>query len=147
MTCSTFSVQNGDLSLWDQPRLIIVLEGVLATVTERMQKRRFRKDAVLARNFHWMQLPIKRVVYLKSQWPDTSVEVITFIDQAAADEAAHFFDQAHVPVSAVSYRPFDRWVEEIKWQPDINTIFDSDTERVQRYGQRGYLVLRGEDFA
>lgn len=136
-------MQQGDLQLWAQPRLVVVLEGVLADVHTTTHGR-LRKSTV--RSYHWLPTPIKRVTYLKTQWPDTSIEVITFLGQDVADEAGEFFESAHFPASAVSYRPFDQWVQEILWQPDIQTIYDSDIDRIMRYGQRGFIVQRGADF-
>jgi hypothetical protein len=137
-------VQGGDLGLWVQPRVIVVLEGVIADVHETVTGGRFRKQ--VTRSFHWLQVPIKRIVYLKDQWPDASIECVTFIDQSAADEASRFFEDAHIPIDTVSYRPLDQWVQEILWQPDIQTVYDSDMDRIMRSGQRGYMVQRGEDF-
>ena len=137
-------MQGGDLDLWLQPRVVVVLEGVIADVHETVTGKRFRKK--VTRSFHWLPTPLKRIVYLKDQWPDTSIECVTFLDQEAADEAAQFFAAVHLPIDTVSYRPLDQWVQEILWQPDIQTIYDSDMSRIMRYGQRGYIVQRGEDF-
>ena len=136
-------MQGGDLDLWTQPRLVVVLEGVLADVHSTTHGR-LRKT--VTRSYHWLPTPIKRLTYLKNQWPDTSIEVITFLDQGAADEAAVFFETAHIPVTSVSYRPLDAWVQEILWQPDIQTIYDSEIDRIMRYGQRGFVVQKGADF-
>jgi len=137
-------MEQGDLTAWVQPRLVLVLEGVLADVTETTTGR-FRK--VRTRSFNWLPTPIKRVAYLKHRWPNTVIEVVTFLDQQAADEAADFFDTANIPISQVSYHPLDRWVREILWQSDLQTIYDSDIDRIMRYGQRGFVVQKGKDFS
>ena len=140
-------MEQGDLATWTQPRLVIVLEGVLAHIRADVSGGfpHFRGKKVVL-SYHWLPTPIKRVRYLKDRYPDTRIDIITFVSQEAADEAASFFDTAEIPVSSVTYRPFDRWVDEIKWQPDIQTIYDSDVGRVTLYGQRGYIVRKGEDF-
>jgi hypothetical protein len=136
-------VEQGDLATWTQPRIVLILEGVLAHVRADISGR-FRRKIVLS--YQWLPTPIKRLRYLKDNYPDVSIEVVTFVNQEAADYAAEFFDTAGIPVSSVTYRPFNRWVEEIKWQPDIQTIYDSDVPRSMCYGQRGYVVQKGEDF-
>jgi hypothetical protein len=136
-------MERGDLATWVQPRVVFVLEGTLADYTEETTGR-WRKTTI--RTFHWLPTPIKRLAYLAQNWPDTSIEVITFLDQSAAEEAARFFGDTNIPVSFTWHRPFDKWVNEIVWQSDIHTIYDSDMDRLMRYGQRGYAVVKGEDF-
>lgn len=137
-------MQGGDLEQFTQPRMIVVLEGVMADITETRTGRRLRTKTV-NRSFNWHQLPIKRLSYLRNNWSDASIEVITFLSQEVAEEAADFFSRTGIDVSSVSYRPFNQWINEILWQQDIAVIYDSDQDRVNRYGQLGYLVNRGQD--
>lgn len=137
-------MQGGDLEQSSQLRMIVVLEGVMADVTETRSGGRLRTKTV-TRSYDWHQLPIKRLSYLRNNWPGSSIEVITFVSQEVADEAADFFERTGIAVSSVSYRPFKQWVMEILWQQDIAVIYDSDPERISQYGQKGYQVERGQD--
>ena len=139
-------MERGDLAVSVRQHYIVVLEGVLARVTDITESRRFRGDIVTGHNLHWLDLPMRRLATMRRQFPDVGAEVVTFTDEQVADDAAMFLDAASVPVDNVSYEPFDRWVSLLPFKEGLQAVFDSHTDRLDRYGQVGRQVVMGEDF-
>ena len=140
-------MERGDLAVSVRQRYVVVLEGVLARVTDITESRRLRSDRVTGHNVHWLDLPMRRLATMRRQFPDVGAEVVTFTDEQVAEEAAVFLDAASVPVDNVSYQPFDRWVSLLPYQDGLQAVFDSSPLRLDRYGQVGRQVTFGEDFA
>ena len=139
-------MQKGDLELWTRPRYIVVIEGVLCRVDPVVKERRFREDIVTGYNASWYDIPIKRMLYLKDRWPETGQDLITFVSQEFADQAAGFLDDCGMQYDVISYRPFAEFVSVIKYQRDLQAVYDSSPARLDRYGQLGHAVVAGEDF-
>ena len=139
-------MEQGDLALSVRQHYVVVLEGVLATITDITESRRLRGTRITGHNLHWLDLPMRRLATMRRQFPDVGGEVVTFVDEQVAEEAAIFLDAAAVPVDSVSYQPFDRWVSLLPYQDGLQAVFDSDPERLDRYGQVGRQVIRGQDF-
>lgn len=141
-------MQDGDLELWTRPRYVVVLEGVLCAARPIEQKGRFRKSATRITGYHinWHEVPLKRLVYLKEQWPDTAQDIVTFISQEFLDDAIEFLDAARIQYDNVGYQSFNRFCATLRFQPDIKGIYDSDQGRLNQYGQLGVAVQRGFDF-
>ena len=140
-------MERGDLAVSVRQHYVVVLEGVLAMVTDLTEKRRLRSDRVTGHNLHWLDIPMRRLATMRRQFPDVGAEVITFVDEQVADDAALFLDAASVPVDNVSYQPFERWVSLLPYQDGLQAVFDSDETRLDRYGQLGRQVTLGKDFA
>ena len=142
-------MQQGDLAEFHQERLIVVLEGVLALVVEEVMtagRWRWKHDYTTGYHIIWHEVPLKRLVVMNERYPNYTVEIITFRSQKLADMAAEFLDDAHIPFSSIGYTPYDDFVAVLRYQRDIRTIYDSDPERLDGYGQLGLAVVRGEDF-
>jgi hypothetical protein len=139
-------VQDGDLALFNRPRYLVVLEGVLCRHTPIERERRFRSPEITGYNIHWHEVPLKRLVYMKEHWPDTAQEIISFISQEFVDEAAEFLDDAQIPYDEIRYVRFDKFVATLRFQPHVSAIYDSDQERLEQYGQLGVSTQRGMDF-
>lgn len=140
-------MQNGDLSEYDQPTVVFVLEGVLCDVTEVEETTgRIRKHRSVSYDLDWYELPLKRIVVLKNAYPDVSIEVVTFTSEAVAERAANHLERIRIPVNGVSYESFKDWTFSLRFRPEIQTIYDSDLERIHFFGQRGYAVSKGTDF-
>jgi len=139
-------MQGGDLQLWERPRYIIVIEGVLCRVDPVTRKRRFREPEVTGYNVQWYDVPIKRSLYLKDRWPDTGQELITFVSQEFADQAASFLDQVGMQYDEVHYQRFADFTSILPYQRDLQAVYDSDPARLDRYGQLGHAVVAGEDY-
>lgn len=139
-------MEHGDLALSTRQRYVVVLEGVLARITDITEERRFRSDRVSGHNILWFDLPLRRLATMRRQFPDTGADVVTFVDEQVAEDAANYLDAASVPVDTCSYQPFDRWVSLLPFQDGLQAVFDSSTERLDRYGQVGRQVVMGEDF-
>ena len=86
-------MERGDLSSWAVPRLVAVLEGVLVDVSDVTSKGRFSREKVTGTNWSWLDLPLKNLVSIKRRFPDTAVDVVTFLGNDAADRASDFFSK------------------------------------------------------
>jgi len=139
-------MERGDLALSVRQRYVVVLEGVLARITDITEERRFRNDRVTGHNILWFDLPMRRLATMRRQFPDTGADVVTFVDEQVAVDAAEYLDAASVPVDSCTYQPFDRWVSLLPYQDGLQAVFDSSNERLDRYGQIGRQVVMGEDF-
>jgi hypothetical protein len=138
-------MQHGDLATYTRHRLVVVLEGVLATITPVTEQHRWRADKVTGWNITWHETPLKRMAYVSSHYPDLGVEVITFINQDVADLAAEFFLQANIPYESVEFQEFRHFTSSLPYQTGITQIIDSAPDRLDRYGQLGRAVLLGGD--
>jgi hypothetical protein len=139
-------MQDGDLELWNRPRYIVVVEGVLCRVDTVIQSRRLRADKVTGYNASWYDVPIKRLLYLKDRWPDTGQDLVTFVSQDFADQAASFLDEVGLQYDEINYRKFSDFTTTLIFQRDVQAVYDSDPARLDRYGQLGHAVVAGEDF-
>lgn len=139
-------MQQGDLQLWIVPRWIVVLEGVLAKVTPVVKKSRLRGSRITGYHTQWYDIPLKRVVYLKEKWPDASLEIVTFIGQDFLDNTLEFLDDAQIPYDRAYYNSLDGFCAVMRFQNDLQRIYDSDVDRLDRFGQYGVAVVPGFDF-
>lgn len=139
-------MRQGDLELWNVPRWIVVLEGVLCSVTPIEKKKRLRGSRISGYHINWHDVPLKRLVYLKEHWPDTAMEIVTFISQDFLDQALDFLEQAQIPYDKASYMGFAQFCSLMRFQADLQKVYDSEPARLQRYGQYGVAVQRGFDF-
>jgi len=139
-------VQHGDLAIHIQPRAIVVIEGVLAQVHPIREQKLLRRERVTGYHIAWNEIPLKRCIYLKERWPDTALELVTFVSADLLETCLDFLSDTRIPYDGASYQPFDKFCNSLRYQQDVQTVFDSDMERLQSYGQKGVAVLRGEDF-
>jgi hypothetical protein len=139
-------MEQGDLALSSRPTIAVVLEGVLASVTPIYEQRRIRAPRLTGHELDWHDVPLARVFMMKRNWPQTGIDVVTFVDPAVAIDAADFLNEAMIPVDSVRFHTFERWVAVLRFQPDLRMVVDSDQGRLDRYGQLGRAVLVGEDF-
>lgn len=131
--------------------MVVVLEGVLCDVIPQLaiRKKGIRRrevTEVVGHHLSWHDLPLKRLSYLITRWADADVEIITFTSDEVAESASDYLDRANISYSGLTYEPFDTWVSLLRYQPDVTAIYDSDEQRAEHYGQRGHIVIRGEDF-
>jgi hypothetical protein len=138
-------MEQGDLAVSTRQRAVFVLEGVLAQVTPTLGRGIIRQK-VTGWSYHWLDVPLKRCVTNKHRHPQYGLDVVTFLGQQVADEAAQFFTSIDFPYDSIEYRDFTKYVQALPYQPDIVVIYDSDMDRIQRYGQLGRIVVKGEDF-
>lgn len=144
-------MQHGDLATQNLPRIILVLEGVLCDVLPiiKTTPKRFlrpEKAEVTGHYMAWHDLPLKRLIYMGG-WNNYAVEIVTFTSPEVADQAADYLDLAHVPYAAIRYARFEDFTQVLRYQADVVRVYDSDSDRLDQYGQIGASVLRGEDFS
>lgn len=136
-------MQKGDIASWATQRYIVVLEGGLAE--HMFEPRRLRKPRLLpAEEWHWQLLTTKSIVD-KVHRLNASVEVVTFIPEAA-DPAAEWLSRYHVPVSEVGFSDFGLFCDSLKWRQDVQQVVDNDPNRFRFYGQKGYALMQGASF-
>ena len=75
------AMEHGDLAVSIRQHYVVVLEGVLAMVTDITETRRLRRDQVTGHNIHWLDIPMRRLATMRRQFPDVGAEVVTFIDE------------------------------------------------------------------
>lgn len=136
-------MERGDLAISVRPRVVVVLEGVLATFTP-ITRKRFRREHTTGFNISWHPTPLKRIATMKRMFPDVAIDVVTFVD-GIVDDAAEFFNNAEIPVDSIEYHRFDKWVAVLPYQAEIQVIHDSDDTRLDQYGQLGRATLLGGD--
>jgi hypothetical protein len=141
-------MEQGDLAVSARPSYAIVLEGVLAEITPITRTRRFRGEEVTGYNIHWLDLPLRRLATLKRRFPQISVDLITFVSQDVADDAAQFLEGASIPFDSLSYWKLQTWLSILPYQDEggLQAIYDSDTDRLDQYGQLGRQVVKGQDW-
>lgn len=140
-------MQGGDLEAAVTERLVIVIEGVLCNVTTIEEKRKLRRGSrISGYHINWYEVPLKRVVAIKERFPQFSIEVVTFISLEFLEEASSFLLDTHIPIDSTEYTQFDRFVYGLRFQDTIRAIYDSDPDRLDRYGQLGVQVQPGMDF-
>ena len=138
-------MQHGDLATHTRQRLLLVLEGVLATVAPVVEHHRWRADKVTGWEMTWYETPLKRMVYIDATYPDLAVEIITFLHEDVADLAATFLNDVPIPFSEVRYQEFGHFLNSLPYQVGLTQILDSAPDRLDRYGQLGRAVLLGGD--
>lgn len=140
-------VQNGDLEASFPERLIIVLEGVLALVVqERQHTGRFRRTDTITYHIMWHEVPIKRFIVTKERYPHYELEIVTFLGESLADQAAQYLQRMNVPYDSINYESIDDFVMMLPYQRNVRAVYDSDPENLHRFGQVGVAVVRGEDW-
>lgn len=138
-------MQHGDLATHTRQRLLIVLEGVLATVVPITKTHRWKADEVTGWNVLWHETPLKRMVYINQNYPDLAVEVITFTTEEVAEIAADFLNDVPIPYSEIRYQALRQFTAGLPYQTGITQILDSAPDRLDQYGQMGRAVLLGGD--
>jgi hypothetical protein len=140
-------MQHGDLAVSTRPHYVVVLEGVLCDIEDITVERRFRSPKVVGTNLVWLDLPMRRLATMRRRFPEVGVEIVTFTSEDIADFAAGYLDRAGIDLcDDLVYVSFDTWVTLLPWKDGLQTIYDSDPGRLDRYGQLGRAVTRGEDF-
>ena len=127
---------------------MLVLEGVLCEVVPVRGSKGWlwQRECITGYHFSWHEIPLKRTVYLRDQYPDVGLDIITFVHQDVADQAAEYLDAARVPYDSVAYRKFEDFCWQVSFQPDLKAVYDCDGARLDQYGQLGRSVIRGHDF-
>ena len=150
-------MEHGDLTVVNRPTIVVVLEGVLCGIsmdedstrlTNRLRSRLGMKPSsdpgMYKHAITWWPIPLKRLATMIRGY-DVDIDVVTFMSQEIADEAAEFFNDIGLHIATVSYQDFDRWVQTLPFQV-IQQVIDSNQSRLDRYGQLGRSVTMGEDF-
>lgn len=139
-------MQHGDLEAWERQRIIVVIEGVLCTVSEIEQRKRLRRTKTVGYNIHWYDLALKRLAVMKRRWPAVGHEYVSFISEEFVDQAGEYLDAIGLAYDSVAYHPFSQFCSVMKFHSDIQAVYDSAPERLAHYGQRGVGVHLGQDF-
>ena len=135
-------MQGGDLATWDQPHTIVVLEGVLCSPS---WKGRVRSRLTDPETWGWSLVALRSLQrYTLGNVP---IDVITFTDQEVADYAAAWLSKYDIVVSSVEHVEIDPFCRSVAWRLNqVQSIVDSDPDRLARYGQKGYQTVHGGEF-
>lgn len=141
-------MEHGDLAVSVRPHYVIVLEGVLATIEPLTEhRRRWRGgDKVTGHSFHWLDTPLRRLATNKRRFPEVGAEIVTFISEEVAAQAADFLDTVPVDYDSLKYVDLGQFCTLLPYREALQVVYDSDEGRLNRYGQVGRTVIRGGDF-
>ena len=139
-------MQHGDLETWTGHRILVILEGVLATVTPIVETHRWRSDKVTGYDLTLHETPLKRIVSTKIRYPDVAFDIVTFEPQEVADMAAEALSDIPIPYDSIEATTYRQFCSRLKFRTDISQIIDSDPRRLDGYGQLGKQVTMGGDF-
>jgi hypothetical protein len=140
-------MQAGDLEAWEQPRIVIVIEGVLCrAIPMEERKRRFRKTNTVRYHYGWYDVPLKRLAVNKMRYPEVGHDVVTFLGPEFLDGALEFLDEVRVPYDSAYANNLRTFCESLRFRREIQAVYDSDPTRLDQYGQLGKSVVAGEDW-
>lgn len=139
-------MQHGDLETWTGHRILLVLEGALATVTPIVETHRWRADVITGWDLTWHDVPLKRICYMDAKFPDVAFDIVTFLPEDVADQAADYLQSIPIPYDSISSENYRQFCAKLKFRQDIQQIIDSDPDRLHNYGQLGKQVTVGGDF-
>ena len=139
-------MEGNDLGLWQERRMLVVLEGTLVSIPQHRHGV-FRKHTELAPigEWAWSRSTIARINYMATKFNQV-IEVVTFISQAVADDAAEWLLRHDVRVSGVEFFDFAMFCEYLRWNNDVERVIDSDNERLNQYGIKAYETYFGGPF-
>lgn len=137
-------MQDGDLATWETPRMVLVLEGVLALVPERKFKRRQPLPIAAAPYWEWSLVMIKKINYMARHY-STQFDVVTFRDDDVAVLASDYLMNHDVRVTGCFFDNYVTFCESLKWRDDIQRVVDSDTERLRYFGVKAYELPFGQE--
>lgn len=139
-------MQHGDLETWTSHRIILILEGVLATVTPVIEAHRIRRDEIVGWDLDWHDLPLKRIVAMRQQYPDVAFDIVSFTNQDVIDLAAEYLQAIPIPYDTITLADYRTFCSTLRFHNDINQVIDSDPDRLHNYGQLGRQVMPGGDW-
>lgn len=139
-------MQRGDLEAFSRARVLLVLEGVLASVTPVVETHRWRSDEITGYEIGWHDTALKRLAVNTRRYPDVGFTVVTFQAEQVRDQAADFLASIPIDVEAVEYYDYRSFCNRLKFTNDIQQIIDADSKRLDGFGQRGRQVVSGDDW-
>ena len=135
-------MQNGDLGTWEQAHMVVVLEGVLCSPS---RKGLVRPRLTNPEDWGWSVVGLRSLQ--RYSFASVPIDVITFLGQEVADHAAAFLSRYDLVVSSVEAVEVDAFTRSLAWRHnDVQRVIDTDTNRLDRYGQKGYQVQTGGEF-
>lgn len=144
-------MEKGDLAVWMDDRIVVVLEGVLAVLPEPEVQR----SGLLGRTktttwpppntWQWSPYAIKQIND-KAYRLNLSIDVVTFTSPEVADMAADWLAVYDVRVSGVEYVAFDLFCQSLSWRPSVHHVIDTNPDRLAHYGIRAYETHWGGVF-
>jgi hypothetical protein len=139
-------VERGDLATWSRDRILLILEGVLATVTPVIETHRWKRDEITGYDIAWHDLALKRLSVSTRRYPDIGFTVVTFQSEQVRDMAADMLAAIPIDVEAVEHRDYRQFCSMLRFQTDVQQILDTDPDRLHNYGQLGKQVVAGGDW-
>jgi hypothetical protein len=139
-------MQHGDLETWSRQRVLVILEGVLATVSPVIETHRWKRDETVGWNIEWHDLALKRLANSTRRFHDIGWTVVTFQAEEVRDQAADMLAAIPIDVEAVEYSDYRQFCSRLRFQSDVIQVVDSDSDRLSRFGQLGRQVVSGEDW-
>jgi hypothetical protein len=139
-------MQHGDLETWSRSRVLLVLEGVLASVSPIIETHRWKRDEITGWDISWHDLALKRLANSIRRFNDVGWSVVTFTSEQVRDQAADMLAAIPLDVEAVEFQEYKHFCSVLKFQADVLQVVDSDPDRLHNYGQLGRQVVNGGDW-
>ena len=135
-------MQGGDLGTWEQPSLIVVLEGVLCSPS---WKGRLTHRLVEPEQWGWSVTSLRAIH--RYTYGSVPVEVVTFLGTEVADHAAAWMSRYDIEVAGVEAMDLDHFARSLAWRHNqVDRVIDSEADRLARFGQKGYQTVHGGEF-
>lgn len=138
-------MRNGDISNQQEARLLLVFEGLIATLPSA--KARGKYD-MLARVGQWKRAvrqfkinePAARIIWDTAFRRGYSLDAVTFLDEDALEHVEEFIAAENLPIGHVTYSDKYLLARSLNYRPDVVGVFHANPADVLVYGSKGYLV-------
>lgn len=135
-------MENGDISNGVSARLLVVFEGTIATIEDRLTE---QKRAFYLKSHRWQRaascwsvdmLTTKRFWDMTFRLSQT-IDIVTYLDEREAEHIQVRLDQLGLPFGNFWATTLEELCREILPNPSVTTILDADPKRVFTYGGKG----------
>lgn len=139
-------MEKGDISNEVSPRLVVVFEGLIASLPEGA-KARAQYDSLVKKEkwsealalFEINELMAKHVLDLVWRQRFT-VDVVTFIGPEMAELIEKRMDDEGIPIGRVFHTSSVLLGRSVAYRPDIAVIYDPDPSHRFTYGSKGRIM-------
>jgi hypothetical protein len=144
-------MQGGDLASWNERRVAVVLEGILAKVPPAtVSGRKFLRRGWVGPTpspdtWEWSGHAI-RLINDKAFRLNIPIDIVTFTSQEVADSCADWVYRYDIRVASCEFYDFGWFCKSILWRPDLHVVVDSDSSRLEHYGVKAFQSFWGGDF-
>jgi hypothetical protein len=138
-------VQKGDLSNSPTPRLVIVFEGLVASVLQgrepKLAKLAVKNDwSGIVNGCYELDERVLRKLMDLSWRQNFNLNLVTWMPEKAAETIAELMDTEQIPVRGCFSSQPGRLARQLPYNPDIIKVYHSQPELALTFGSRGEYV-------